>query len=237
MPSDHIAAPVVLCIDDDTAHLARLTEQLAADGYAVTTATTGKAVDAALAEALPHVIVTELHLPDIDGVELIRRLAAWPGCPVLAVGCEYADQRIVDALDAGARDYVTKPFSWPVLAARLRAALRDGGSARGTAAGDVCTAGAVVLDAGAHELRVAGAAVHLHARGFAVLEMLMRNTGELLPYGVLVGKRRGEAVAHSETQALRIVVSRIRKALGTGPDRPRIVTQARVGYRLVAPDR
>ena len=227
---------MVLCVEDDAAQLAYLTEHLEAAGYDVTAAASGKATDLAIAEAVPHVILLDLGLPDIDGVDLCRRLVAWPGCPVIVVSAERFEDRMIAALDAGARDYVTKPFSAPVLDARLRAALRDTDPARRTIAGDTLTSGDIKLDSGAHVLRIDGQPVHLHARGFAVLELLLRNAGQLLPYAVLVGKRRGEPVSESETQALRIVVSRVRKAIGVGPGRPHIATEARVGYRLVGPE-
>jgi two-component system KDP operon response regulator KdpE len=247
VPFDHLAAPVlhapargarpvVLCVEDDETQLAHLGEHLDAAGYDVTTATSAKATYLALAEAVPHAILLDLGLPDVDGVDLCRRLVAWPGCPVIVVSAERFEERMIAALDAGARDYVTKPYSAPLLEARLRAALRDTDPARRAIVGEVLVAGDVVLDSGAHELAIDDEPVHLHARGFAVLEMLMRNAGQLLPYAVLVGKRRGEPVTEAETQALRIVISRVRKVLGTGPRRPQIVTEARIGYRLVGPE-
>jgi two-component system KDP operon response regulator KdpE len=247
VPFDHLAAPmlhapprgarpVVLCVEDDETQLAYLGEHLDAAGYEVAAANSAKATDVALAEAVPHAILLDLGLPDVDGVELCRRLVTWPGCPVIVVSAERFEERMIAALDAGARDYVTKPYSLPLLEARLRAALRDTDPARRTIVGDVLVSGDVVLDSGAHELAIADTSVHLHARGFAVLEMLLRNAGQLLPYAVLVGRRRGEPVTEAETQALRIVISRVRKALGTGPRRPQIVTEARIGYRLVGPE-
>lgn len=228
--------PVVLCVEDDPAQRVFLAEHLDAAGYHVVTAADGAAAAAALLDTVPHVILLDLGLPDIDGVELCRRVVEWPGSPVIVVSAERLEDRMVAALDAGARDYVTKPFSPVVLAARLRATLRERAPERRTLTGDVLTLGDVVLDVGAHELRLAGEVADLHARPFAVLEQLLRHEGTLLPYAVLVGRRRGDAVTESETQALRIVVSRIRKVLGTGPDRPVLLTEPRVGYRLVAPE-
>lgn len=233
---DDSARMTVLCVEDEPGQRAFLTEQLEAAGYHALAVADGASADEALVATRPHAILLDLGLPDVDGVELCRRLAAWPGCPVIVVSAERLEDRIVAALDAGARDYVTKPFSSPVLTARLRAAIRDHSPTRRTLTDDVLRLGDVSLNVGAHELRVAGAPVELHARPFAVLEQLMRYEGMLIPYAVLIGKRRGDRVTNSETQALRIVVSRIRKALGSGPHRPRVDTEPRVGYRLVAPD-
>ena len=248
MPFEHLVRPamqerpsgsertVVLCIEDDAAQRVYLTEHLEAAGYDVITAADGAAASAVLRDTVPHVILLDLGLPDIDGVELCRRLVEWPGSPVLVVSADRLEERMVAALDSGARDYVTKPFSPAVLAARLRGALRDHAPARRTLTGDVLALGDVVVDVGAAELRVDGETVPLHARPFAVLEQLLRHEGVLLPYAVLLGKRRGDPVTESEAQALRVVVSRIRKALGTGPRRPAVLTESRVGYRLAAPE-
>ena len=233
---DDSGAPLILCIEDDAAQRVFYAEHLTADGYEVITAGDGAAADAALAERVPHAVLLDLGLPDVDGVALCQRLARWPGAPVLVVSADRLEQRMIAALDAGASDYVTKPFSPAVLAARLRATLRDHAPDRRVLSDDVLSAGDIVLDVGAHEVRVDGEPVYLHARPFAVLEQLLRQQGALVPYAVLAGKRRGEPVSESEVQALRIVASRIRKAIGTGPRRPALVTEPRVGYRLVVPD-
>lgn len=246
MPFEHLVRPAmharpsdwarhtVLCVEDSPAQRTVLTEQLEDAGYDVVAVGDGAAAESALIGATPHAILLDLGLPDVDGVELCRRFVEWPGCPVIIVSAERLEDRIVAAFDAGARDYVTKPFSAAVLVARLRAAIRDHSAVRRTLSDDVLSLGDVTLDVGAHELRIGGQRIDLHARPFALLEQLMRHEGVLIPYAVLAGQRRGDTISESETQALRIAISRIRKALGTGQERPRLDTEPRVGYRLVA---
>lgn len=232
---DDAGAPTVLCVEGDPAQRVFFSEHLGVEGYDVVTVADGAAAEAAISERVPHAVLLDLALPDIDGVVLCRRLATWPGSPIIVVSAERSEQRIIAALDAGASDYVTKPFNVAVLAARLRATLRDRTLSRRVLSDEVLAAGDLVLDVGAHEVRVAGEPVQLHARPFAVLEQLLRHQGAPVPYAVLAGKRRGQPVTRSETQALRIVTSRIRKAIGSGPGRPAIVAEPRVGYRLVVP--
>jgi two-component system KDP operon response regulator KdpE len=228
--------PVVLCIEDDAAQRVLLCERLEASGYVVHAAVNGAAAELAVAGVIPHAILLDLGLPDIDGIELCRRLVVWPGSPIIVVSADRLEERVIAALDAGASDYVTKPFSPAVLEARLRAVLRERNPGRRTLDGEVLTVGDLVLDAGSHELIADGERLQIHTRPFALLEVLMRNEGVLLPYAVLVGRRRGDRVTKSETQALRIAISRVRKAIGTGPQRPSVVTEPRVGYRLVGPE-
>lgn len=227
--------PVVLCVEDDAKQSGHLVQRLIGAGYDAVAVDHGAAAEAALIDTAPHAILLDLGLPDIDGLELCRRFVEWPACPVIVVSADLVQDRIVAALDLGARDYVTKPYNTEVLIARLRAALRDRSPARRVLTDDILTLGDVTLDIGAHELHVAGRPVPLHARPFALLEQLLRHDSMLLPYAVLVGKRRGDPVGDADLRALRIAIGRVRKALGTGPHRPIVATEARVGYRLLPP--
>lgn len=228
--------PVVACVEDDQEQRALLAEYLERSGYHVEVASTGAAAVALLADLQPDAMLVDLGLPDADGVELCQRFSTWPACPIVVISADHREDRIVAALDAGASDYVTKPYSTTVLAARLRAAMRDRDPAQRTLVAEVVELGDLVLDIGAHQVFVEGQLVDLPARPFAVLELLARNEGGLVPFAALVGRRRGEAPTSEDLRALRIAVSRIRKALGSGPHRPIIVTEQRVGYRLLAPD-
>ncbi|HWL43099.1 MAG TPA: response regulator transcription factor [Ilumatobacter sp.] len=226
---------LVLCIEDDLAQQEYLAELLQDLGYAVLRAVSGAKARAAVADVRPDAVLLDLGLPDIDGVELCRRLTFWPAAPIVVVTADFLEERIVAALDAGACDYVTKPFSEPVLAARLRAAIRDSDPTRHMPHGEVLRVGDVSLDTGTYELSIGGERVALPARPFTVLKHLMRHEGVLLPYSILSGKHRSDPVSGAEAQAVRIVISRLRKTLGEGPQRPRLVTEPRIGYRLVGP--
>jgi len=226
---------VVLIVEDDPAQRAALERALSRAGYPVAVAATGTELRE-LAEHHPAALVlVDLGLPDVDGIELCRRLAVWPGSPIIVVSGDGDERTMVAALDAGATDFVAKPFRREELLARVRAALRER-SQRARPPEEVLTVGDVVVDASAHEVTLAGRPADFSARQFSVLEQLMRNEGRLVTHAALTGRPRGEEPTPSELGALRIVISRVRKLLGTGPDRPVIATEAHVGYRLLAPE-
>jgi two-component system KDP operon response regulator KdpE len=248
MPLEHLDRPSmrapsggsldrqVLVVEDDPTQQQLIADQLERHGYHVEVAASGAAAQQALGSLHPDAAIVDLGLPDTDGVDLCRRIAIWPGCPVVVVSGDHDDHRIVAALDAGASDYVTKPYSEAVLDARLRAAIRDRDPAQRTIVADILQAGDLVLDIGAHQAFVDGEPIDLHARPFGVLELLMRQEGALVPLATLVGRPRGTSPTAEELRALRIVISRIRKAIGVGPRRPALLTEHRVGYRLARPD-
>jgi two-component system, OmpR family, KDP operon response regulator KdpE len=245
VPLPHVAkAPVpvaadasgstVLVVEDDASHRRILSESLRAVGYRVEPAASASAVSDVLRDVVPDVVLLDLGLPDADGLVLCRRLAAWPAVPILVVSADHDEQRIVDALDAGAGDYLTKPYSLPVLLARLRVAQR-GPVPNGATSHQPWSVGDLRLDPTEHQAWAAGSPIALRAREFAALELLMRNPDQLVPYSALTGRPRGANVPANELNALRIVVSRVRAAIGVGPQRPTIGTEARFGYRLVRP--
>lgn len=225
----------ILVVDDEPAILRALTVALQARGHEVVAATTGQQALDRCATEDPSAVVLDLGLPDLDGLEVLRRIRQWSDVPVLVLTAEGADERKVAALDGGADDYVTKPYSTPELLARLRVALRHRARAGGVEPeASRLVVGDVVVDVAGHRVEVAGEPVTLTPKEFALLAALARHPARVLTHGTLLQQVWGPEYGR-ETQYLRVYVSQLRKKLREDPDRPRIVTEPGVGYRLVDP--
>jgi len=205
----------VLVVDDEPALLRAVGAALKARDYEVVTATTGQgAIDAVALEA-PDLVVLDLGLPDLDGIEVCRRVREWSDVPIVVLSAEGSEQRKVDALDEGADDYVTKPFSMAELLARVRVALRHPRGEAPPDDGAVLEVGDLRVDLAHHEVTVAG-----------------RRPGRVLTHRAILQEVWGPEYG-SETQYLRVYASQLRKKLDDDPARPRLVTEPGVGYRLV----
>jgi two-component system, OmpR family, KDP operon response regulator KdpE len=230
------AAPTgdtVLVVEDDLSVIRVLRAALRSRGYHVTSARTGKAALDASEQDPPAVILLDLGLPDIDGVELCRQLRARSAVPIIVVTAEGSDERKVVALDEGADDYVTKPFSMPELMARLRVALRHR-EATGLVDQSVLDVGGLRIDVGEHRVTVGERVIDLSPKEFAVLTLLARHAGKVLTHKTILAEVWGPD-AVDQTQYLRVFAGTIRKKLADRPDRPRLVTEPGVGYRLLDP--
>jgi len=224
----------VLVVEDDRSMLRIVTAALRARGYSVASATTGEAALAIVSESPPSVVLLDLGLPDMDGLEVCRRLRDWSTVPIIVVTADGADERKVVALDEGADDYVTKPFSMSELLARIRVALRHR-QAAGLVDRTVLDVGELHVDVGRHEVTVAGRAVDLTPKEFALLTLLARHAGRVLTHRAILQEVWGPDAVR-ETQHLRVYAGLLRKKLADDPRRPRLVTEPGVGYRLVDPD-
>ena len=228
-------APEVLVVEDEPAMATVITEGFAARGYSVRTVSAGKAAIAAVADAPPAVVVLDLGLPDMDGLDVCRRIRSWSEVPIIVLTADGAEDRKVAALDIGADDYVTKPFSMRELLARVRVALRHK-AGRGPDP-SVLTVGDLVVDVAQHLVTAAGVTVELTPRQFDLLAVLARYPGRVLTHGFILGEVWGpEGAGHVEY--LRVYARALRQRLGEDPTRPRLITEPGVGYRLVdrAPD-
>ncbi len=227
---------VVLVVDDEPAILRAVSAGLSARGYAVVTASTGQEALATAATKAPDVIVLDLGLPDLDGIEVCRRLRRWTETPVIVLSADASDRRKVEALDEGADDYVTKPFSTPELLARIRVALRHRRPAgTGVAAAEaVLTVGDLVIDQARRRVTVGGEPVELTPKEFAFLALLARHPGRVLTHRTILQEVWGPEYG-TESQYLRVYASALRKKLRDRRDAPRLVTSPGVGYRLVDP--
>ncbi|WP_292830677.1 response regulator [Microbacterium sp.] len=221
----------VLIADDDPQLVRALRITLSAHGYEVITASDGAAAVAAAAQTHPDIVMLDLGMPRLDGAEVIHALRGWSSVPILVVSGRTGSADKVDALDAGADDYVTKPFQIDELLARLRALGRrtsaDAGSSPTVRFGDV------EVDLAASQVLRGGIAVHLTPTEWRMLEFLARNPGALVTRQTLLKEIWGsEQVA--DRGYLRLYMSQLRKKLEVDPREPRhLLTESGMGYRLV----
>jgi two-component system, OmpR family, KDP operon response regulator KdpE len=234
-------APLVLVVDDEPAIVRALRPALIARGFRVEVARTGQeALDRAALQS-PDVVVLDLGLPDIDGLDVLRQLREWTEVPVVVLTAEGADDRKVAALDDGADDYVTKPFSTPELLARLRVALRHrartAAPGDGAGAGDppVLVVGDIRIDLPHHTVDVDGQRIDLTPKEFGFLALLARHAGKVLTHRMILQEVWGPEYG-TESEYLRVYASQLRKKLQEDPQRPRLVTEPGVGYRLIDRD-
>ncbi len=232
---DDIDEVSILVIDDEPALTEVMAVALGSRQFKVTVATNGEQALAAATVDPPDIVVLDLGLPDIDGIDVCRQLRRWFANPIIVLSADGAESRKVEALDAGADDYVTKPFSMPELLARLRVALRHRRLVASVADPTVLEVGDVTIDTGAHVVSVAGTPLDLTRKEFALLALLARNLGKVIIHqsvlnSVWSGTQRGT------TESLRVHVTNLRRKLGTGAQRPQVLTEPGVGYRLVLPD-
>jgi two-component system, OmpR family, KDP operon response regulator KdpE len=203
-------------------------------GYPVEVVGTGEAALARVSETEPKVVVLDLGLPDIDGIEVCRRLRRWFVEPIVVLSADGDEGRKVTALDEGADDYVTKPFSMPELMARLRVVVRNRRAAAVPAPADGVEAGDLLIDVAGHHAEVGGEPLRLTRKEFALLALLARSRGRVMTHGALLAAVWG-AGDLARTDTLRVHVTQLRRKLGAGPRRPRLVSEHGVGYRLVVP--
>jgi len=226
-------ADSILFVEDDASLREIVGDALEARGYRVTRAEDGRhALDQASADE-PDLVVLDLGLPDIDGIEVCRHLRRWFVGPIVILSADGDDTRKVRALDEGADDYVTKPFSMPELLARIRVGLRHRDAASVAHADDqLIEVGDLVIDTAAHTVTVGGRRVELAAKEYAILRCLALRPGALVNHNAIF-----EAVwddpSEGQVVALRVHLTRIRSKLGTGPATPTIVTEYGLGYRLL----
>ena len=221
----------VLIIDDEPQILRALRINLSVRGYEVTTAATGAAALRAAAETRPEVIVLDLGLPDIDGLEVLAGLRGWNDTPVIVLSARSDSSEKVAALDAGADDYVTKPFGMDEFLARLRAAVRRG-AASVDADEPVVETDSFTVDLVAKKVVKNGSEVHLTPTEWGMLEMLVRNRGKLVGREELLKEVWGPSYA-TETHYLRVYLAQLRRKLEDDPSHPRhLLTEAGMGYRF-----
>ncbi|MFJ1457053.1 response regulator [Nocardia wallacei] len=231
MTAPNTAPTKVLVVDDEPQILRALRINLSVRGYEVITAASGAAALRAAAEKHPDVVVLDLGLPDMDGIDVLAGLRGWSRSPVIVLSARTDSADKVEALDAGADDYVTKPFGMDELLARLRAAVRraaDGGE--GT--DPVIETSSFVVDLAAKKVTKHGVDVHLTPTEWGVLEMLVRNQGKLVGRRELLREVWGPSYA-TETHYLRVYLAQLRRKLEDDPSRPKhLLTEAGMGYRF-----
>lgn len=225
------SASRVLVVEDDPSLRRPLTLTLTAHGYDVDSVDTGRAALARITEQPPDVVVLDLGLPDMDGADVVRRLRPAFGMPVLVLSARDSQAEKVRVLDAGANDYITKPFGMEELLARVRVALRQA-SPPGAPQPEVVT-GAFTVDLVAKRVRDAdGAAVALTPTEWGVLELLARRPGQLVTQRELLQQLWGPGF-EKHTHYLRVYMGQLRRKLEPDPTHPRhLLTEAGRGYTL-----
>ncbi|HET7075221.1 MAG TPA: response regulator [Mycobacterium sp.] len=222
----------VLVIDDETALLRALRINLTARDYTVTTAADGATGLAAMAHHRPDVVIVDLGLPDMDGTDVIRGIRGWSTTPIIVLSARGEEIQKVDALDAGADDYITKPFGMNELLARVRAATR-----RGTPAVEepLVATGQFSIDLAAKRVTTtAGEDIRLTPTEWQLLEVLARHRGRLVTGRQLLHDVWGPHYA-TETHYLRVYIAQLRRKLEPDPAHPHyLITEPGVGYRLQA---
>ncbi len=188
-----------------------------------------------MATASPAAVILDLGLPDVDGVEVCRRIRTWSDVPIIVLTADDTEHRKVEVLDDGADDYVTKPFSTPELLARLRVAMRHHRAPTWADSMSRPRSATCASIAPITVSTVAGRSVTLTPKEFGFLALLASHPGRVYTHRMILEKVWGPEYK-TETHYLRVYASQIRKKLGDDPARPRLVTEPGVGYRLVDPD-
>ena len=221
----------VLAIDDDRQLLRALQITLGARGYEVVPAATGASALAAASAAPPDVVILDLGLPDLDGVAVIEGLRGWCTAPIIVLSARHEERAKVRALDAGADDYVTKPFGMEELLARLRAAVRRTTAVAHAAKVETAT---FTIDLAARRVMAGQKEIRLTPTEWHPLEMLVRNAGKLVTQRQLLQQVWGPAYG-TETNYLRVHMANLRRKLEPDPSRPRyLITEPSIGYRFHA---
>ena len=221
----------ILAVDDEPHILKALGTILAGAGYAVDTAATGEDALARAALSVPDAVILDLVLPDRSGIEVCRELRTWTQAPILVISIVGEEEDKVAALDAGADDYITKPFSVNELLARVRAALRRAGPP----AGPVVAIGDLQIDLESHAVLRGGLPLKLTPVEFRLLALFARNEGRLLTHRMILREVWGPAY-QTELHYVHVYVSRLRHKIEEDPASPAcLLTESSAGYRLVDP--
>ncbi len=225
------AGPLVLVIEDEAQMRRFLRAALESHGFRFLEAVTAQEGTALVTSHNPDVILMDLGLPDLDGLELTRRLRDWSATPIIVISARGREEDKVRALDAGADDYLTKPFGTGELLARIRVALRHQEGATDTKSGAVFETPLWRLDQGRREVSVQGTIVHLTPLEYKLLVILVRHAGKVLTHHLLLKEVWGNASA--QPHYLRVYMAQLRHKLEEDPARPRyFITEPGVGYRL-----
>lgn len=222
----------VLIVDDEPQLLRALQVNLEAEGYRVLTALDGISALQHAEGGHPDAMVLDLGLPDINGVDVITRIRRTSSMPIIVLSARHGSVDKVRALDAGADDYVTKPFGLDELLARLRVAGRRSGAAEVAEGGPAIDVGDFEVDLANRRVTRAGDPVRLTPREWAILELLARNPGRLITQQQMLRKVWGPGY-DNETHYLRVYMGQLRRKLEADPARPRhLLTEAGMGYRF-----
>jgi two-component system KDP operon response regulator KdpE len=226
------SGPVVVLIEDEPQIRRFLRPALVSQGYRLFEAATGAEGLVEAATRRPDVIILDLGLPDLDGLEVIQRLREWTTVPIIVLSARGQEQDKIAALDGGADDYVSKPFAMGELLARMRAAVRHAARSATDSADAIFTVGELEVDLVRRQVLISGKPVHLTPIEYRLLTALVRHAGKVMTQGQLLKEVWG---LHYTEQAhyLRVYIAQLRRKLEADSARPRyLLTESGVGYRL-----
>jgi two-component system KDP operon response regulator KdpE len=227
--------PLVLLVEDEPQMRRFLRTTLPLHSFRLIEAPTVREGLMSAASHQPQIVLLDLGLPDGDGMDFIRRFREWSRTPVIVLSARGRESDKVDALDAGADDYVTKPFGVDELLARIRVALRHAAEAGGGSRDPVLELGSLRIDFAAHDVRQDGNHVHLTPTEFRLLSLLARHAGKLLTHRQILREIWGPGSA-TQTHTLRVYMAELRRKIEKDPARPQLLTtEPGVGYRLRDP--
>lgn len=226
-------APHILVIDDEPQIQRAIRTILTEKGFQVSTASRGEEGLALAAASEPDIVILDLGLPDMDGVEVTRRLREWTQCPILILSVRDSERDKVAALDQGADDYLTKPFGIEELLARVRVALRHSSSRQGMPS-KLVRAGGLTIDLAWHLVKRGEEEIKLTGTEYKLLAYLAANHGRVLTHQSILTHVWGPADA-DHTEYLRVYMRQLRKKLEADPERPQVIlTEPGIGYRFIA---
>ena len=224
---------VILVVEDDQQIQNFICYALKNEGFTYTTANNAQNALSKLVSERIDIMLLDLGLPDFDGVEVIRKVRDWSEMPIIVVSARDQDKEKAAALDSGADDYLTKPFSAIELMARIRVSLRHLNMQGSTGNQAVLSVGGLRMDFDKHHVSLAGSEVHLSPMEYNLLSLLVKNAGKVLTTGIIIREIWGVGYG-TDTQALRALMAGLRRKIEANPAKPRyIMTEIGVGYRLV----
>ncbi len=225
--------PKILIVEDDPTISNLIRTTLDTQNYQYHTARTGSSAILDAVSYTPDVIILDLGLPDMDGVDIIKKVRGWSNLPIIVVSARSEDQDKVDALDAGADDYLTKPFSVDEFLARVRVALRRSYTEASAEECSIYENGELKIDYAAGCVYVQGVEIHLTPMEYKLLCLLAKNTGKVLTHNYILKEIWGSAL-ESDTPSLRVFMATLRKKIEKNPSSPQYIqTHVGVGYRMI----
>lgn len=225
--------PLILVVEDEAAISNFMSAILTSNHYSLVKASSGKEAVSLAASCCPDLILLDLGLPDMDGIDVLKSIRQWTGIPIIVVSARGHEQEKVEALDLGADDYITKPFGTSELLARIRTEIRHSRKKPGDSSKtEKTTVGDLVIDCDKRLVTVSGKEVHLTPIEYKLIVLLSQYLGKVLTYDFIMKEIWGPYAG--EIQSLRVNMANIRRKLELNPAEPRyIVTEVGVGYRMV----
>lgn len=227
-------SPLLMIVEDDEVISNFISAILTSNDYKVIKTTSGKEAISMASSHCPDLILLDLGLPDIDGMEVLKTIRKWTGIPVIVVSARSYEREKVEVLDLGADDYITKPFGISELLARIRTGLRHSQVNRGLLLSEIdkVIVGELVIDYNKRLVSMAGKDIHLTPIEYKIIVLLSKNIGKVLTHDYIVKEVWGPYT--NEIQTLRVNMANIRRKLETNPAEPKyIMTEVGVGYRMV----